>query len=106
MSYKEKNKDKYRENRKKYREKMRLIILKAKSCGCIVCGEKESCCLDFHHIHDKEFVIAAGPEVSIKRLLTELEKCIVLCANCHRKLHAGLIQLPGDEPDRPTNTFS
>ena len=93
MSYSQKNKDKYKENRKKYREKIRQLILEAKSCGCAICGEKEPCCLDFHHLHDKEFVIAVGPEVAIARLLKELTKCIVLCANCHRKVHAGLIQI-------------
>lgn len=93
MSYKQKNKDRYTENRKKYRERMRSIIQNAKSKGCIICGETESCCLDFHHLYNKEFVIAGGTEVSEERLLQEISKCVVLCANCHRKLHAGKINL-------------
>ena len=93
MSYRQKNKDRYTENRKKYRERMRSIIQNAKSKGCIICGETESCCLDFHHLYNKEFVIAGGTEVSEKRLLQEISKCVVLCANCHRKLHAGKINL-------------
>lgn len=105
-SYSYKNRDKYKNNRKKYREKLRQLILEAKSCGCIICGEKEPCCLDFHHLRDKEFVIAAGTEVSISRLLEELDKCVVLCANCHRKLHAGLLTIQsGDEPEGATNTI-
>lgn len=28
-----------------------------KSNGCIVCGEKDPACLDFHHLHDKSFNI-------------------------------------------------
>ena len=95
MSYKQKNKDRYNQNRRAYRSKMRDIINKAKECGCACCGETELCCLDFHHLHDKEFVISAGTEVSLERLLAELEKCVVLCANCHRKLHAGKINLAG-----------
>ena len=94
MSYREKNKDRYNENRRKYREKMRNIIIVAKSCGCVICGESDPCCLDFHHLHDKEFVIAVGTDVSEERLLQEISKCVVLCANCHRKLHAGKIKLP------------
>ena len=93
MSYKEKNKDKYRINRKKYRQKIRDIINKVKSVGCYICGEKEPCCLDFHHLRDKEFVISAATDVSVERLTKELEKCIVLCSNCHRKLHAGIITI-------------
>lgn len=105
MSYKEKNKERYRENRKKYRQKIRNIISEAKSCGCVICGEKEQCCLDFHHLRNKEFAIATGTDVSIERLIKELEKCVVLCANCHRKLHAGITTLQsGDEPGAGTNT--
>lgn len=73
---------------------MRNVINDAKSCGCIICGEHELCCLDFHHICDKEFEISAGTEVSLTRLIVEIDKCVVLCANCHRKLHAGKITLP------------
>lgn len=93
-SYKEKNKDKYNKNRKVRREKMRDIINDAKQQGCIICGESDICCLDFHHIRDKEFDISTGTEVSADRLIAEIDKCVVLCANCHRKLHAGKIALP------------
>jgi hypothetical protein len=57
---------------------------------CSRCPESDSCCLDFHHKNPK---IKDGPvsvlasRWSTKRLLTEIKKCIVLCANCHRKLH-------------------
>jgi hypothetical protein len=62
--------------------------------GCLFCSEKESICLDFHHINPSE------KEETIARLITqkgrkktfeEIEKCIVVCSNCHRKLHAGLL---------------
>jgi hypothetical protein len=72
---------------------MRKLIREAKSCGCAICGEKEPCCLDFHHLRDKEFVVSAGVDVSKERLFDEIDKCVVLCANCHRKLHAGIISL-------------
>ena len=45
-------------------------------------------CLDFHHLRDKEFNIANEiKNLSIDNLKKEIDKCIVLCANCHRKLH-------------------
>ena len=47
-------------------------------------------CLDFHHIDPskKEGNIAKIiTSISRKFLLSELEKCIVLCTNCHRKVH-------------------
>ena len=56
--------------------------------GCIKCGYKEHpVALDFDHIDSatKEFTIGtAYTSVSLKRLYKEIEKCQVLCANCHR----------------------
>jgi hypothetical protein len=61
------------------------------SLSCCVCGESESECLDFHHMdsNDKEFVLSNIKHESIKRIINELNKCACLCANCHRKHHAG-----------------
>ena len=54
---------------------------------CIVCGEAEPVCIDFHHINpvDKDF-----RSRSREWLLQEVSKCVCLCADCHRKVHAGL----------------
>lgn len=62
---------------------------------CIVCGETEPVCIDFHHINpvDKEFTIGKHRSRSKEWLLQEISKCVCLCANCHRKVHAGLINL-------------
>ena len=63
---------------------------------CLVCSESESSCLDLHHTDpsEKEFTIASAVrQFSEKRLQSEILKCVVLCANCHRKVHAGIIQL-------------
>ena len=60
---------------------------------CTKCGEKHLACLDFHHTSDKENGIAAlvsQRTLNIKQqklILAEIQKCIVLCSNCHRKLH-------------------
>lgn len=60
---------------------------------CSVCGEGDRFCLDFHHIDDskKEFEIGRGYSVSLTALIVELNKCCVLCANCHRKHHGGTL---------------
>ena len=56
--------------------------------GCIKCGYKEHpVALDFDHIDPtkKEFTIGVSyTSVSLKRLYKEIDKCQVLCANCHR----------------------
>jgi predicted HNH restriction endonuclease len=34
---------------------------------------------------------------SKERVIDEIEKCVVLCANCHRKFHGGLFKLPDND---------
>lgn len=59
--------------------------------SCEKCGEDHPATLDFHHRDPKQKdrrisqMIASGS--SRERMLKEIEKCSVLCANCHRKLH-------------------
>ena len=57
-------------------------------CGCSECGYREHfAALDFDHIDEnkKSFHIAqAMGRVKIKDLFTEIRKCRILCANCHR----------------------
>jgi hypothetical protein len=55
---------------------------------CSTCGyNKCDAALEFHHISDnKEFVIA-GAKYGWEKLKPEIEKCILLCANCHREVH-------------------
>lgn len=60
--------------------------------GCVYCGMKELCCLDFHHKGDKKFNIASSLFLSVEALKKEIAKCQVVCSNCHRKIHAGVIQ--------------
>lgn len=58
---------------------------------CVDCGERHPATLQFHHINseDKVFNIsrAAGRGTSLDRIKKEMQKCIVLCANCHAIRH-------------------
>lgn len=89
----QKYKDKYNARNQLQKQRTRSIINEAKSCGCRVCEEKEIACLDFHHLSDKDVVIATMLGWSDKRVKEEISKCVVLCANCHRKHHAGVIDI-------------
>lgn len=81
-------------NKEKH-EKRRDLITELKKCGCVCCGEKETCCLDFHHIDQehKEFNMGSALNKSEERILEEAAKCVVVCSNCHRKIHSGLIDI-------------
>lgn len=58
--------------------------------GCQRCGERDPACLDFHHVDEstKRLNIATQiHQLSKAKIEAEIEKTIVLCSNCHRKLH-------------------
>ena len=66
--------------------------VKRTSGGCVVCGETHIRALDFHHVdpRTKRFAIAASVKQyrSPKQVLSEMAKCVLLCATCHRKVEA------------------
>lgn len=63
----------------------------------MICGYSKCLgALDFHHIDhsDKKFSISAdGETLGWKQVVLELSKCVLVCANCHREIHAKLISL-------------
>jgi len=94
----DRSKQHYEENNISLKEKQRLYIQQRrewfnefkKTLKCIKCGENHIACLEFHHRDpkQKEFSIAGAVSHSNKeKVIKELEKCDVLCANCHRKHH-------------------
>ena len=82
--------------RKKLREMARIY----KGGKCTICGYSRSLeALDFHHLDrsKKGFGISEhGLTKSWDKIKEELDKCVLICANCHREVHAGLTQLPGE----------
>lgn len=61
---------------------------KAKDIPCADCGIKyPPYVMDFDHQEDKEYEIASLSSrfISIEKVLAEIAKCDVVCANCHRK---------------------
>lgn len=71
-----------------------LKTLKNQS-GCIRCGERDDNCLDYHHLDPSQKLFHLGNirGRSLRDIDAEVRKCVVVCANCHRKLHAGLFTL-------------
>jgi hypothetical protein len=77
------------------RTKLKLAAI----CGgeCVVCGyDKCITALEFHHLDEsqKDFSISQlGNTKSLRDTLSEVRKCVLLCANCHREVHADMVQL-------------
>ena len=70
----------------------KLQLIENKGNKCERCGyNKNIAALDFHHIDplDKEFSLDKRTlgNTSMERILQEADKCILLCANCHREEH-------------------
>lgn len=65
---------------------------------CIVCQEKRVGCLDFHHVDPSTKEICIRSCHSLKKIMREVVKCTVLCANCHRLYHLGQVTLPTIKP--------
>jgi len=87
-----KNKRKYIEKAQRWnkkqgeilREYLYNILLKSK---CIDCGEKDVLVLEFDHVENKKIGIAQmyKNRYSMSAVQQELKKCVVRCANCHRR---------------------
>jgi len=86
-----KNKEIYRKYQKQKREIRKQELVNLRGGKCSKCGYN-SCiaCLDFHHRNpdEKEFEISnSGLLLKWGRLVKEVEKCDVLCKNCHNEYH-------------------
>lgn len=92
-----KYKTKARTNNKRYIKRNKEYVNQYKeNKGCCLCKENTPEALDFHHITtDKENNISrlTSSSISLTTLQSEMAKCVVLCANCHRKVHAGKLAI-------------
>lgn len=73
-----------------YQERKKRLAELKRDRACEDCGFDDPRALDFHHKDPstKSFPIGRDAwKVSWERLLAEVDKCIVLCANCHRIRH-------------------
>lgn len=98
--YKEKRRQTKKDYRSRAREKFKQSCVEYKGGYCAICGLKDSCVeiYDFHHKDPKEkdFGISRMKNranisgILCKSVRNELDKCDLLCSNCHRRLHSQL----------------
>ena len=84
----------------KRRKKIRMMAVAYKGGKCARCGYNRCIeALEFHHTDPtkKDFGVSSkGYTRSWKRVQEELDKCVMLCANCHRETHAELAASDGN----------
>jgi len=91
--------EKYQENKelfksrakKRRRENRQWFITYKQSLKCSKCGDERWYVLDFHHRKNSKKNLNICEMVnrvySKEKIVEEIEKCDVLCANCHREEH-------------------
>jgi transposase len=86
-----------RERVSEWRRRSKRKLVQASGGACVRCGYDEChAALQFHHLipADKEFAISRGGITrAFAELQSEAEKCVLLCANCHAEIEAGMAAL-------------
>jgi len=72
----------------RFRQKRYEILRQLKSNGCAICGyNKYQNALDFHHVNPEDKLFNVNEQTvhnhSLSKVLEEIDKCILLCKNCH-----------------------
>lgn len=79
------------QNFQRRKEAQQYISELKSTLKCTHCDENHPACLEFHHIDpslkDLEVGKAARDRWGIARIKKEIDKCLVLCSNCHKKEH-------------------
>ncbi len=94
----------------KRRKKLKEMLVEYKGGKCAICGyQKYIGAFDLHHVGDSEksFGLSMkGLTRSWEKTKHEADKCILLCANCHREVHGGITQLPKETRVRKRGELS
>ena len=72
-----------------WRKRTKIRLVDCKGGKCVKCGYNKSVkALEFHHLNpnEKDFTIS-GKSWSFERLKNEVDKCILVCSNCHIEIH-------------------
>jgi len=78
-----------------WRKRTKIKLIEYKGGKCELCGYSKCVrALEFHHLNpdEKDFSIS-GRSLSFDKLKSEVDKCILVCSNCHCEIHDGLINV-------------
>lgn len=78
---------------------MKRRVFEAFGGGCSVCGySKCHAAIEFHHLDPTEKEVALSKMMAHPsgwpKIVEEMSKCVALCSNCHREVHAGVTEVP------------
>jgi len=96
-------------NTQRWRLKAKRWVIKYAGGKCQVCQyDKYQGNLVFHHIGDKKETVSRmiNATVSWSQILDEINKCVLLCHNCHGEVHAGLAICPEIDIEKRIRSLS
>lgn len=78
-----------RKSKEFYDKKVSAVAEYKSNCGCAKCGETRPYVLEFHHRDpsQKDYTIANRARASLEAIMSEIQKCVILCSNCHQSFH-------------------
>lgn len=91
------------EHVKAWRRRTKEKLVEAMGGKCVTCGYNNCFnALEFHHLDptqkDFSFGKIRANAKSWESIVVEVKKCVLLCANCHREVHAGILNVPSNVP--------
>ena len=80
-----------------WRKRTKQKLVEIAGGRCVLCGyERCVTALEFHHIDptSKDFNVTGSRDTrSFASMIAEIRKCVLVCANCHREIHFGLVDV-------------
>jgi hypothetical protein len=84
----------------KRRKRVKEMAVEHKGGRCEICGySKCLAALELHHRDPSQKSFSLGDRGytrSWEKIFLEIQKCVLLCANCHREVSVGIVQLPSE----------
>ena len=75
------------------RKSLKKRAVKLKGGSCAICGYSRCLrSLHFHHINPFEKTISISNCKNWDQIKNEIDKCVLMCANCHGEIESGLIR--------------
>ena len=84
------------QEKQRKRRKERKEFINSLKTPCILCHEHDPVVIDFHHVDPSNKIKNVTDLRNCKNetIIAEVSKCVCLCANCHRRVHAGTVEIP------------
>jgi len=76
-------------NASQRRAALKSRAVEYKGGKCVICSYDNPCALQFHHEDPRTKEFEVSSKMSWEVIKPELDKCVLVCANCHIEIHAG-----------------